>query len=154
MAGRDHSADGTGFPAQIGTPRQIDVSKMDGYEQTIVRLMDHIEDGILVLANVEDAGTAKYAAGMFIEASGRILDLRLQMLKATPDSGVPADIIVAYGPRYLLARVEVERQLLRIKAMDSEVHQPLETVILRIKDDLDQVKKDFEAEKEKAEKSG
>jgi len=137
---------GMGFPAQIGAPRENDVSNMDAYEQVVVQLMNHLEDGVRVLGSVEDVPSSKRAAGMFIEASGRLVDLRRQMLKINPHDVIPPDIILNYAPRYFMARVETERERSRIKALDPEAHKPLEHVLNRIKEELDQVKKEIEAE--------
>lgn len=135
---------GDPFPGQIGAPRPIDPAEMDAYERIIAQIMYHIEDGVLVLSCVDDAESARRAAGMFVEASDRVVMLRRQMLEANPRDKIPASIIVGYGPRYFLARFETERQLKRIKALDETVHQPLRDVLTRLDKRVDRVEDTFE----------
>ncbi|MEO0475318.1 MAG: hypothetical protein AAF085_04990 [Planctomycetota bacterium] len=120
---------------------------MDEYEQIVARVMHHLEDGAFVLSHVQDEASAKRAAGMFVEASDRVVSLRRQMLEANPEDRIPPYIVIAYGPRYFFVRFETDQQVKRIKAMDEAVSQPLRDVLGRLDKRVEKVEDEFDAEK-------
>lgn len=142
------------FPQQIGSTVSDDFADGDAYEQIVAQLVDHIEDGVQVLAAVNDADTAKQAAGMFVEASGRVVDLRQRMLAENPRDVIPPKVLIVYGPRYFFARLETEQQLKRIKKLDPEVHLPLKSVLTRLDDRVKQIEKEYEEAKDRAKQGG
>eukprot|EP00752_Nemacystus_decipiens_P016603 g14843.t1 len=131
------------YPPQIGAPRPSDLSDADPYERVVAQIVGHLEDGALVLAMVEDAGSARLAAGMFIEASDRVLGLRSEMLDQNPRDALPPRVLAAYGPRYFFARIETERQLDRIRQLPPEVHEPLDAVLKRLDGQMKQLEKQY-----------
>lgn len=130
---------GVDLPERIGDGRTVDTTGMDAYETAIVGLLDHMGDAAIVLSSVRESASAEHAVGMFYEAADRIVDLRRRMAVSEADTEVTqVELIIKYGQRYLLTKLEIEQQLKRIKQLGPAMHEPVKAALLRLEERMKQ----------------
>lgn len=130
---------GAELPERIGDSRTVDTAGMDVYETAIVGLLDHMGDAVTVLSSVEDSASAEHAVGMIDEAAERFVDLRRRMAVSEADTEVTEiELIFKYGGRYLLTKLEIEKQMKRIKGLGPAMHEPVKAAMLRLQERMRQ----------------
>ncbi len=125
-------------PDQIGEPRDRDTADMGPYEVAINDLLDHMTDTAVVLGHVQGNESSQWAAGLVDQARPAFIKLRREMKEAKADSEITyPELVLNYGGRYIWATIQIEQELGRIKRLGPDVHGPIKSAMLRLKQGLD-----------------
>jgi hypothetical protein len=123
---------------RIGEPRERDTAEMGPYEVAINDLLDHMADTAEVLGQIESRDSSQWAAGLVDQARPTFIRLRREMKESEADSGLSyPELVLNYGGRYISTTIQIEQQLGRIKGLGPEVHEPIKSAMLRLKQELD-----------------